>query len=566
MARNEEIDVYGIPQIYKNRYFHPYTVRRKTTGNIGQIIPIYNNLLVQPGDTISINLRSFFRLTTSLFPSMDNLTADIFCFAQDWQNNWEHTKEFWGEDQATPFEELTEYTIPQVVLKPTSAVETDDIMHHLALPAMKANEGAIPDVARVNNIEVERLSYNTYIDIYNHYFRDQNYINRITFSKGDEDIDYEALPVKKLLTAARFHDYYAGAPQAEKNGPEFLPLGTSAPVVGDGNALGIASDQNYNSYRGLVAGSTTTLGNDQVSLLGISSYGETGRIGNTNDGDLGVATTRVFMGLTKNPEKSGIYTDLTNALGATLNALRLITATQHIKEELMWYGSLFEDIITSQWGVSMNATSFRIPEYLGGKRININMDTVLQTSSTDAESPQGNAAGYSVTFDEDFMFTKSFTTWQNIMILCVIRQDHTYAQGVANQHLKKRKYDFYWDEFQGLGAQPRKVAEIALTGTSSDDNTWNFAPAWREYTSEVDRATGLMSPQVDNTLANYTYTDNYTSVPNSGQDWIDETPLYVDRTLVVPSTTTDQFMMDFVFEIKKTSIIPNYKLPGLDKL
>lgn len=561
MARNEEIDVYGIPQIYKNRYFHPYTVRRKTTGNIGQIIPIYNNLLVQPGDTISINLRSFFRLTTSLFPSMDNLTADIFCFAQDWQNNWVHTKEFWGEDQATPFEELTEYTIPQVVLKPTSAVETDDIMHHLALPAMEVGKGAIPDVTRTDNIEIERLSYNTYIDIYNHYFRDQNYINRITFSKGDEDIDYEALPVKKLLTAARFHDYFAGTPEAQKGEPEFLPLGTEAPVeIKNKGALtlyptntGIVNDDGSVTGEGqftrIISSTNSSLDGNWLKLLNAQSTGQTD--------DIKGAT--YYSGLQGTA-------DLTNAIGATLNALRLITATQHIKEELMWYGAMFEDIIMSQWGVSMNATSFRIPEYLGGKRININMDTVLQTSSTDAESPQGNAAGYSVTFDEDFMFTKSFTTWQNIMILCVIRQDHTYAQGVANQHLKKRKYDFWWNEFQGLGAQPRKIAEIALTGTSSDNDIWNFAPAWREYTSEVDRATGLMSPQVDNTLANYTYTDNYTSVPNSGQDWIDETPLYVDRTLVVPSETTDQFMMDFVFEIKKTSIIPNYKLPGLDKL
>lgn len=571
MARNEEIDVYGIPQIYKNRYFHPYTVRRKTTGNIGQIIPIYNNLLVQPGDTISLNLRSFFRLTTSLFPSMDNLTADIFCFAQDWQNNWEHTKEFWGEDQATPFEELTEYTIPQIVLQPSSAVETDDIMHHLALPAMKANEGAIPDVARVNNVEVERLSYNTYIDIYNHYFRDQNYINRITFSKGDEDIDYEALPVKKLLTAARFHDYFAGTPEAQKGEPEFLPLGTEAPVIGNGTAISLTGFNNTTpgAYQDhvLAFGSTNNDEYQRVTLgLEARAAGTVPEAGAQLTGREALYNDVVAMGLSKYAATSGMIVDLTNTIGATLNALRLITATQHIKEELMWYGSMFEDIIMSQWGVSMNATSFRIPEYLGGKRININMDTVLQTSSTDAESPQGNAAGYSVTFDEDFMFTKSFTTWQNIMIVCVIRQDHTYAQGVANQHLKKRKYDFYWDEFQGLGAQPRKVAEIALTGTSADDNTWNFAPAWREYTSEVDRATGLMSPQVDNTLANYTYTDNYTSVPNSGQDWIDETPLYVDRTLVVPSTTTDQFMMDFVFEIKKTSIIPNYKLPGLDKL
>ena len=547
MARNEEISVYGIPKIYKNRYYHPYTVRRKTTGNIGQIIPIYNNILVQPGDTISMSLRSFFRMTTSLFPSMDTLVADIFAFAQDWQNNWVHTKEFWGEDEATPFETLTEYEIPQIVLKPATAVEHDDIMHHLSLPIMEANKGAVSSVTRTEDIEVERLSYNTYIDIYNRYFRDQNYISKISFSTGDEDILYTNLPQRKLLKAARLHDYFSGAPEAQKGQPSKLPLGTSAPVKTDNTEISFKNLGETNGYK-----VHPGLPNSQANFYSINFYsGATG--------DLDTTKNLAFSNV-------GAYADLANATAATINALRLITAEQHIKEELMWYGARFEEIILSQWGVQTQATSMRIPEYLGGCRININMDTVLQTSSTDSESPQGNAAGYSTTFDDQFLFTKSFTTWQNIMVLVVIRQDHSYAQGIANQHMKKRKFDFYWDEFKGIGAQPRYVKEIAVTGTSADDNIWNFAPAWREYTSEVDRATGLLTPGITDTLANYTYTDEYTSVPNSGQDWIDETPAYVDRTLVVPSTTTDQFMMDFVFDIKKTSIIPNYKLPGLDKL
>lgn len=554
MARNEELSVYGIPAVYKNRYYHPYTARRKTTGNIGGIYPIYNNILVQPGDTISMSLRSFFRMTTSLFPSMDNIRAEIFAFAQDWQNDWDHTKEFWGEDLATPFEPATEYTIPQVVLQPTSAVETDDIMHHLALPPMEVGKGAIDTVTRVNDIECERLSYNTYIDIYNNYFRDQNYIAPIEFSKGDEDIDYESLPVKKILTAARYHDYFAGTPNAQKGEPERLPLGTEASVIGNGMTLGLTNG-------------TINAGLGGNSDLGIIAYNEL--YGNNNDvtppsGTQLVGTT----GVTTDPTKSGMIADLTTAVASTINALRLITATQHIKEELMWYGNRFQDIIYSQWGIEgNNAGYFRIPEFLGSISIDINMDTVLQTSSTDAESPQGNAAGYSVTFDDSHLFTKSFTTWQNIMILCVIRiSDHSYGQGIANQHLKKRKYDFYWDEFAGLGAQPRSVKEIALTGTDADDDTWNFAPAWREYNSEVDRVTGLMVPGIADTLANYTYTDEYSSIPNAGEEWINENPAYVDRTLVVPHTTTDQFMMDFVFDIKKTSIIPNYRLPGLDKL
>lgn len=543
MARNEEIEVYGIPSINVQRHYHPYTVRRKTTGDLGQIIPIYNNLLVQPGDTISMNLRSFFKMTTSLFPSMDVICADIFCFAQDWQNNWVHTKEFWGEDEATPFEQAVEYTIPQFIIEPTDKIEHDDILNRLALPIMDAGQGAVASVTRTLNIEIERESYNTYIDIYNRFFRDQNYIPKIPIDTSDADILYSTVTQKKLLKAARLHDYFAGTPEAQRGEPQVLPLGVSAPIS---NASGTDAP-----FDPLLYGDTSGTATGTNAILGSGTGGAMGTGGATGIG------APVFMDL---------QADLTNAVAATVNALRLVTATQQIQEELMWYGARFEEIIYSQWGTRGTAGYFRIPEYLGGQRIWLNMDTVLQTSETTATSPLGDSAGYSTTYDEQFLFTKSFTTWQNIMVLVVLRQDHSYAQGVANQHFKKRKYDFYWDKFAGLGAQPRLKREIAITGTSADEDTWNFAPAWREYTTEVDRADGLMQPGVPNTLANYTYTDEYTSIPDSGQNWIEETPDYVDRTLVVDSSVAPQFRMDFVFEIKKTSIVHNPQLPGLDKL
>lgn len=556
MNRNDETLVYGVPQVFHNRYYHEYNDRLHTTQNLGDINPIFIDLLVQPGDTISMSMQSFIKMTTSLFPSMDNICCDIYAFANDEQNTWDHEKEFRGEDQATPFEPLTEYTIPQFIIEKGDAVEHDDILHHLAVPQMEANKGTVSGITRTEDIEVERLSYNTYIDTYNTYFRDQNYIAKIPFSKGDEDIKYSTLTVKKLLKAARLHDYFAGVPEPAKFGPEFLPLGTEAPVIGNGISLGLTNGTDdgalgvYNGTYYLTA-NKDLFGDDIETTITAPLNGLAG--GKT-------------IGVTDDADKSGMIADLTNVIGSTINALRLVAATNQIKEELTWYGSRFEEIIFSQWGVQVNPATMRIPEYLGGQRFWLNMDTVLQTSSTDAVGPLGDSAGYSTTYNEQFLFTKSFTTWQHIMIVCVIRQNHTYAQGIAKQHTMKRRYDHYWDKFAGIGAQPRLVQEICVNGTSNDKDTWNFAPAWREYISRVPRATGLMQPGVANTLANYTYTDEYTSIPNSGQSWIEEVPTYVDRTLVVPSTTTDQFICDFAFQIKKTSIVHKYQLPGLDKL
>ena len=50
------------------------------------------------------------------------------------------------------------------------------------------------------------------------------------------------------------------------------------------------------------------------------------------------------------------------------------------------------------------------PEYLGGSRVPININQVVQTSETGAGTPQGNTAAYSVTTDSHKDFTKPCST------------------------------------------------------------------------------------------------------------------------------------------------------------
>lgn len=403
MDRNNEVMDFGIPTINVPRYKHSYTVIRDTTFNVGEIVPIYCNVLVQPGDTLSINLRSFLKLGTSIVPATGNLCVDIFAFADDWQNEWEHTKEFWGEDTLTPFDATTEYTIPQLVIAPTDTVDTHDIIHHISLPYMA------PDETR-NNIETSILPLRTYFRIYNEYFRDQNYIEKIDISKGDEDLAYADLTNKKLLKAARLHDYFSGIPEAQKGGPSLIPIGTNAPVIGTGEALGLYDGQ----YTGGIVTADYT-GHDFMALQFNGAADKT-PVG-TSFTTIKTANN-VTVGLSPNPAYSGVVADLTNTVAATINALRLVTAEQHIKESFAWYGGRFQNVIYAGWGVgnAVSAAEMRIPEYLGGHRFWLNMDTVLATTES-SNQPLGDSAGYSTTFDEQYLFTKSFSTWQNVMIL-----------------------------------------------------------------------------------------------------------------------------------------------------
>lgn len=546
---NTESSLMVLPEVNFPRYLHRYTVRHQTTFNLGDITPIYINVLVQPGETVRMSLRQFYKLTTSLFPAMDSLHADVYAFADNYHNLWDHSNEFFGEDQDNPQEIAPEYTIPQIVIEPTDTIEADDLLNHIALPYMEANESR-------NNIEMERLSYNHYCNMYNWFFRDQNYIAKIPFSKGDEDIKKSELHVQKLLKAARNHDFFMGAPNSQRGPAELLPIGTEAPVIGNGMSLGLT---NGTTNTGLAIGSVS---NSHWALIAPpTNYGsDIGSATGTQSGNIGV------MGVTTDPTKSGIITDLTQVLGATLNAFRLTATMQQIKEMLLFYGGRINNVIKTQYGVTAPEGILEQTELLGHAHCELNMDTVLQTSESSSTSPLGDSAGYSTTFSEDYLFEKSFTYWSVLSVVVVVRQKHTYCQGLNMQHTKKRKYDLYNPMFKGLGLQPRKKSIIYLTGTETDDDIWNFAPAWQEYRFELDRVTGLMAPNVPGNLAVYNYADLYENVPNAGEEWINETPVYLDRTLTVQSDVTPQFMADFQFDIERINTVPNYVLPGIDKI
>lgn len=548
---NTESSLMVAPEVNFPRYLHQYTVEHQTTFNLGQIVPIYINTLIMPGETIRINARQFYKLTTSLFPTMGTLHADIYAFCDNYQNLWEHSKEFYGEDLDNPQEVAPEYTIPQIIVKPTDSIEQDDLLHRLALPYMAANPER-------QNIECERLSYNHYCNMYNWYFRDQNYIAKIPFSKGDEDINFEDLHVRKMLQAARKHDFFMGTPKPQKGEPELLPIGTEAPVIGNGNVMMLSNGDLTGGLGSKDPGSYT---NNRLYTNPTIKEGT-----KINSADVGVnGNIQGTIGLATSGD-TGIVTDLSKVLGASLNAFRLTATMQQIKEMLLFYGGRINEVIRTQYGVTVPEGIIQQTEFLGSAHCELNMDTVLQTSQTTENSPLGDSAGYSTTFSEDYLFEKSFTYWSVLSIVVVVRQKHTYCQGLALQHQKKRKYDFYNPMFKGLGAQPRPKSIIYLTGTETDNDVWNFAPAWQEYKFELDRATGLMAPNVPNNLAVYNYTDMYENVPNSGEEWINEPTAFLDRTLAVQSTQAPQFIANFQFDIERINTVPNFILPGIDKI
>lgn len=57
--------------------------------------------------------------------------------------------------------------------------------------------------------------------------------------------------------------------------------------------------------------------------------------------------------------------------------------------------------------------------------------------------------------------------------------------------------------------------------------------------------------------------DNYINAPVLSEAFIQETPVYVDRTLAVPSTTAHTFLLDIYVQNTAIRIMPTYSIPGM---
>lgn len=507
-----------------------------TTFNVGQLIPIFVDSDIMPGDTFAQKIHFVLRTTTLIKPYMDNLWLDIWAFFVPHRLTWNHWKNFMGENKEGAWANITEYVVPQFTT-PTGGAKTGTLMDYMGIPTF------------IEGLKFQQLPFRAYILTVNRWFRDQNLIAPLTEYEDDTDrtADNEVTELGGApFMVAKKHDYFTSClPGAQKGAPVAIPLGTEAQVKFKNtySASEIASPYWFN----MADGSPVNAG----QIL----------VGSTTGTNAASVTTA--------PQQIGTiaYADLTDATSATINALRLAVQTQKLLEHDAIRGTRYIEVIASQYGVHSSDARLQYPEYLGGKCIPISVEQVNQTSSTDTNSPQANEAGYSLTADSDHVFTKSFEEHGTLLVLAAVRQDHTYQQGLNRMWSRRRRFDYYFPVFAHLGEQPVLNKEIYATGTSTDDEVFGYQEHWAEYKYKPNRVSGTFrSNSKDaegnaNSLDVWHLADNYTALPVLSKEWITETDSYFKRVLAMPEEA--QIRGDFFFETTMTRVMPVYCTPGL---
>lgn len=523
----------------------------KLSFNVGDVIPFYVDEVL-PGDTFQLKTSMVARLQTLLTPMMDNLYLDTYFYFVPNRIVWQHWRELMGENTQSAWIPTVEYSVPQVTA-PAGGWSIGSIADYMGIPT------------GVANLSVNALPFRAYALIMNEWFRDENLSDPLNIPVDDAtlagsngtnyitDVVKGGMPFK----AAKFHDYFTSALPAPQKGPDVtipvsqganLPvvaLGTQVPSPGTETLRMVQQSWNSDNFGPYV--NVTASGADSEYHVKVASSAP--------------SPNSVYLPFTP----SNLWAvDDGSVSAATINQLRMAFQIQKLYEKDARGGTRYIEILKSHFGVTSPDARLQRPEYLGGNRIPVNINQVVQSSATQSSgTPLGDTAAFSVTTDVHGDFIKSFVEHGFVIGIMVARYDHTYQQGLERFWSRKDRLDYYFPVFANIGEQPILNKEIYAQGTDQDDEVFGYQEAWADYRYKPSRVAGEMRSKAPTSLDVWHLADEYAQLPKLSDAWIREDKTNVDRVLAVTSSVSNQMFADLYVQCKATRPMPMYSVPGL---
>lgn len=527
----------------------------KLTMNMGELVPIMCMPIV-PGDKFRVNTEALVRLAPLVAPMMHRVNVYTHYFFVPnrlvW-NQWEDfiTKGVDGEDAPVlPFLELQDHLV---------TTEADfrwyfgdsTLWDYLGLPTVKGigskvHQGIVNGVHFPNGFRVSALPFRAYQLIYNEYYRDQNLTEAVPLNLGSGSDNQHLVYLTSLRRRSWEKDYFTSALPWLQRGPE-----VTVPVGGSFGVVTLANRDNNQIFVGpdgkpakVDVGMNLIHAADKNNVT--PGTIQTGLANGSNSGNA------VWL-----DPKGTLVVDGENS-GVSIQDLRTSNALQRWFERNARGGSRYIEQILAHFGVRSSDARLQRPQFLGGGKMPIAVSEVLQTSSTDATSPQANMAGHGISAGVNNGFKHYFEEHGYVIGLMSIMPRTGYQQGVPRDFTKFDNMDFYFPEFAHLSEQEIKNQELYVSNDPTyNEGTFGYTPRYAEYKYHESEAHGDFRGNMSFWHLNRIFTDK----PNLNTTFVECNPS--NRIFATSGTRDDKFWVQIYQDVKALRLMPKYGTPML---
>lgn len=260
-------------------------------------------------------------------------------------------------------------------------------------------------------------------------------------------------------------------------------------------------------------------------------------------------------------QTAGTYADLQSveaslkdATAASIISFRLAARMQAFGETLQRAGARAVEFTLAMFGVRIPDERVQRPIFHGSFKLPVIFSEVLQTSSTDDTSPQGNLAGHGITGGTNKPIHIKVIEHGYIMSVMHIMPRSQFQNVLPKLYDRYNRFDLPNPIFQNVGEQPIKRKEI-FPSSEHPEESFGYVPRY----SELMHIPSTLHGHMKDTFLHWTMARLYTTEPVLSAAWRYEKP--TDRSFSVKNE--DQTQICIGYEIRARRPFARNPRPGI---